>query len=463
MTIADHGGFDIITDITPALATRALRPRWTFTPVSVMFSTPELEGTATIQLSAPEVGFEPGEMLVVRLSLSGSAVEVASVTGFPMIPPALRNVTISGSIVLRDTVDASGRSVEVDMTDNPPRMTPDAAVELDRAAILRSPLVELVIAYARIQGGEEEAMRVRELLITRATTILHDELRNFLSRTPIRQQLLAFPVNFAPGTGVPDTQSPVSVNTPTATLRVGAGLGSPLGRLTRITRSNLAGGDQLAVIIANACLIRDLVRAPVDRVLGLSSSGAFVADDPFVWTGNLNIPIPNATLSLTSMAVFIDETQRLVVTVSATASVLNGAATVFVSLRVPISFTVTTNAGGLLVTLSPGPAAVLSSRVDVAWWVYAAVLFGGGPFLAAVLAIADAIADGAIGGPIAVEVDRAIPDQIPVPIPLPAGVPMLSVRGTSLFQADAPQRTLMVGPITMPAAGRDHDLVVRLA
>jgi hypothetical protein len=463
MTIADSGGFDIVTDITSLLASRVLGSLVTFPSIMQDFGTPEVRGTANIEFTMPQVQFEPGEMFVVRLSLDTSNLLVAEVTDFGPIPSALQRVPIAGTVQIRDTLDAIGRNVDVDTVENPSRMTPDATVELDRAMLLRAPIVELYTAIVEMMQGPDAAMRAREELISTATTVMQDQLRNYLVTMPIRQTLLAFPQNFAPGTGVPDTRSPIAIGTPTATLRIGLGLGGLSGAITRITRSNIGSGDMFALIVSNGCLLRDLIRPNIDRLLGLSGSGIFIPDDPFLWTGRRAIPIPGVgTLFITDIAVFVDEGQRLILTGSASATLLEGAVSVAVSLRIPVSFTMTTDSTGLTVTLTPGAAAVTSSRVDVAWWVYVAAAFGGGPLLIAALAIADAVADGAIASPIAGEINRAA-QATTFQIPLPAGVPQLRVTGTSLFQADAPRRTIRIGTIPMPAAGRDHDLVVRLA
>jgi hypothetical protein len=463
MAIADHGGFDILIDVSPSLITRTIGRGLALPPISQPFTTPEASGTATVQLTASDVRLQPGNIIVVELSLAGSRIEVTSAEGFPTIPAALRTITLAGTVSIRDTLDASGLDAVIDTTANPGRGTPGITVTLDRDALLSSPLVVLLVARAFVLGGEEAAARTRETLVSTTTALLETQLRGVLGSVPIRQTLLSFPANLAPGTGVPDTRPPIVLSSPTGTLRIGTTLGGAPGNMGLISRSNLGSGDGIAFIVSNACLLRDLVRPLLDRRFGLTASGTFLPSDPFLWTGRAPIAIPGVgTAFMTNLSVFVDELQRVVLAFSVTASFAEGGISVHASLRVPAAIAVASGAGGLVATFTPAPAVVTSSRVDVEAWVYIAIAFGGGPLLVAALAAADAIADGEIAGPLATAVNGAI-SAITIPIPLPAGVPTLRVTGTSLFQADAPRRMLATFGFPMPAPGRDHDLVVRLA
>lgn len=239
-------------------------------------------------------------------------------------------------------------------------------------------------------------------------------------------------------------------------------IGGPSGSLANVSRSNLPPGVLLAVVISNACIIRDLIRANLDAQFNLSSTGTFLPDDPFVWTGSSPLPIPGvATVSLTALSVFVSEAQQVILGASFSTSLVNGAVTATAWVRVPVNVTVAPSGSSVVARLTPMSATVTASRVDVAAWVYLVVAVGAGPFLLSALAIADAMADPAIAGPIGGVVNGALA-PISFTIPLPPGLAVGTAAAT-LFQADAPRRMISIGGIATSASGRDHDLVVRLA
>jgi hypothetical protein len=214
--------------------------------------------------------------------------------------------------------------------------------------------------------------------------------------------------------------------------------------------------------VSNAALLRDFVRPAMVSGFGLAPSG-FVPSDPFMWTGSASLALPGVgTAIITSMTAFVNEANQIVLTFSFNTRLVDGAISVSASISVPVDVVVTSRGGSLIATFTPAPATVNSSRVDVAAWVYVAIAFGGGLVLLGALALADAIADGAISGPLATAVNGAVAAST-VPIPLPTGLPTLAVSGVSLFQADALRRTIRIGVIALPAPGRDHNMVVRLA
>jgi len=167
---------------------------------------------------------------------------------------------------------------------------------------------------------------------------------------------------------------------------------------------------------------------------------------------------PPITITIAGAAV--DQMQEIVLRFSFTASAVSGGIVISASVAIPVTVAVTAAGGTITVTFTAGRPRVTSSRVDIAWWVYLLAAVTLGTVGVAALALADAIADGAIGGPIETALAGAI-TAIRITIPLPPGLPPLSVTSQSLFQADAPLRTILLpGGIAAAAFGRDHDLIV---
>jgi hypothetical protein len=471
MSIFDNGGFDLMLEVSPTFASQLFALGPAIAAPDAPFTTPAVSGTARIRLTRNSAAFAPGNGVTLSLNLAGSTIEVTSAPGFPTIPAGLRTVDLSGAVAISDTVDAAGLNVAIDTTPDAAQGKPSVDVTLDNAAVLASPLVSILLAQAYILGGQGGMDAARNALLDTIRTALGNGIRAQLATTPLQQTVLSIPARFLPP-GVPNnppaTVPPVAVRT-TGSMLVGVQLGSVRGgNLSRVRsplRRSISGGfiDGLAMVLSNACLLRDFVRPTLGNRFGLSPGG-FLAGDPFLWFGSSTVPLPGTPpITITSAGVSVDEMQDLVLRFSFTSSALGGGVSVTASVAVPATLAVSAAGGSITVTFTPGRARVTSSRVDVAWWVYLLSAVTLGVAGVAALALADAIADGAIAGPLETLITGAL-SAITVTVPLPAGLPPLAVTMQSLFQTDAPQRMVpSLGGVILPASGRDHDLIVTFA
>jgi ABC-type transporter Mla MlaB component len=472
MAVADQGGFDILIEASPTLASQLFSAGPVIQAPDRPFGNLLASGTARIRLTRRSAAFASSNAITLSFGLTGSTLDITTAPGFPTVPQGLRTVDINGSVSVVDRIDGAGLAVLVDTTQDAAAGTPAVAVSLENASILASPLVSILLAQAFITGGETAMTAARNALLQTVETTLRDGITAELNARPVQQGLFTAPARFLPTAAPlnpPATVPPVAVSS-SRTLRVGIQLGGAPGNLSMVTRSSIrpsiTGGDidGLALVISNASLLRDFLRPTVGNLFGLTAGG-FLANDPFRWFGSVTTTLPGTSpMTVTSVSVFVNEIQQLVLLFSFSASGAGGGITVSATVSIPISIGVMAAGGSITVTFTPGRPMVLTSRVDIAWWVYlltAATLGFGGLYL---LTWADAIADGAIGGPMETAIAGGL-TAITATIPLPAGVPPVSVTMQSLFQGDAPRRMITAPgvPFTIPAPGRDHDLIVTFA
>jgi hypothetical protein len=470
MSILDHGGFDLVADISPTLASQMFSSGPAIQAPDSPFVTPLASGTARVRLTRKTVSFAAGSRVTLSLDLASSTIEVTSAPGFTTVPSGLRTVNVGGSVSVSDLVDAAGLTASIDTTVDAARGTPSVAVTLNDAVILASPLITILLAQTFITGGQAAMDNARIQILQTIRTTLEDGVRNQLGATPVRQTIVSLPARFLPAAAPnnpPATVPPIAVLTG-GSLLVGAQLGGPRGNLALIGRSalrrSISGGfiDGIALIISNASLLRDFVRPMIGNLLGLTPAG-FLAVDPFLWFGSVTTTLPGAPpITITSAGAAVDQLQEIVLRLSFTSSAVSGGVVVSASVSQPVTIAVTAAGGSIRVTFTPGRPRVTSSRVDIAWWVYLLSAVTLGTVGIAALALADAIADGAIGGPIETALTGAF-GAISLTLPLPPGLPPLAVTSQSLFQADAPLRFIALPGfpgLVFPAAGRDHDLIV---
>ena len=238
-----------------------------------------------------------------------------------------------------------------------------------------------------------------------------------------------------------------------------------------ISRSNLlrrtSDGqplDRAALILSNAGFLGCFVRPLIATALGLTPVG-FNPSHPFFWGGRVPLAIPGglptgiAGVFVNSMMAGIDGTNlRLLANIEADG--IASAFTVTASVDMTFSFTAGIAGSSLTFTVAPLGTPSVQSNLSIAWWVYVAAFVVAGMTLDAVLAAIQAFGGSILNGPIARSI--AIPSIPMVGIPL-VGPPM-TVRATSLGQADAPVRTitisLPVGSIAFPDQFRANDIIV---
>jgi hypothetical protein len=336
--------------------------------------------------------------------------------------------------------------------------------------IVASPLITILLGRAYLAGGEAGLAAARQLLLGQLHDLIHAQVIAALTNAPVRQELFAIPARFLPAAAPlspPATMPPIALQTSSSML-VGVQLGGTAGNLMRITRSSMrksASGadiDHLVLILSNACLIRDMIRPAVGNLFGLTAAG-FLASDPFRWSGSVPLAVSGMTLTITSVAVFIDEMQDIVLLFSFSTSAVSGGVTVSATVSIPITVSFAGGAGSVSAAFMPGRPRVLSSSITIAWWVYLLSAATLGTVGLAALGLANAVGNATISGALETAIAGAI-TAITMTIPLPAAIPVLTLTEQSLFQADAPLRFVTLpGGISIPALGRDHDLIVGFA
>ena len=222
-----------------------------------------------------------------------------------------------------------------------------------------------------------------------------------------------------------------------------------------ITRSAIRIGpagvprDLAAVIIGNACVLRDLLRPMLRTGLGLTNSG-FLSTHPCAWSGNVALPA-SATVAGVRPAVRaviggIDTSGALRVRLAFDGEHSTGAFGITGSIDLRIGLSITTAAdGSRTLTLTVGTGVVTSLDIWVAWWVYV-----GGIFVSPLLTLAIALTDAFAGGALANTINSAVRSAIgpgTLSLPLPSGA--IGVTGLSAAQPDAEPRTITVGPFSI--------------
>lgn len=475
MSANDHGGFDVLLEVSSAAAMGLLRSGITFPERTAPVADPiGLAGTATVRASPTSVRFAPAGFVDVELSLAGSSFVLSS-WPIPVALPTDTTITVNATVVVRDTVDASGLSATIDSAPNTMRGTPAITVTLDKPAILASAPVTILLGWIYLNVGEAAVATTRQTLFDRLQSTLETSLRDELAATPLQRTLFALPSQLvppppAPGIAVPPTVSPVALDTSASTLRVGVTLGGTPGDPTRITRSPLRTSsvtgtpiDAIALVISNGCLLRDIGRSVVGSALGLTPAG-FNPSDPFLWLGSTTTTIAGAAATISFAHLFVNASQQLVLVFNFASSALAGGITVSGTVTVVLDLTVGADATGITVTAAPRTPVLSGARADIAWWVYllTAATLGYGGIVA--MTLADTIIDGSLTAAAV-----GLPTST-VTIPLPAGLPAVVVTGQSLMQGDAPQRVAVATPFSLIGplppllpAGRDHDLIVTFA
>lgn len=222
-----------------------------------------------------------------------------------------------------------------------------------------------------------------------------------------------------------------------------------------ITRSAIRVGpagiprDLAAVIVGNACVLRDLLRPMLRTGLGLSNSG-FAASHPCAWIGTANLPA-SATVAgvrprVRAVIGGIDTSGALRVRLAFDGEHSTGAFGITGSIDLRIGLSITSNPDGTrTLTLTAGTGVVTSLDIWVAWWVYAGGIFVS-PLLVLAIALTDAFAGGALANTINGAVRAAIgPGTLGLPLPANA----ISVTGLSAAQPDAEPRVIDLGPFSI--------------
>jgi hypothetical protein len=474
MATLDNGGFDLVVTVSEPTLSGAARTLAPVTVPSQPINNAMLVGTVEPSASVVGATLPGGVDLTVTIDLAGTVIHVtsAALLGGAMqpVPAHLADIPIAGTVAVTgrfSTGGPGGTTVFADFT--PQGSYPIVSPSLDENASLAAPLVVLLLANAIISNPTDPnayataRSTVVALLTSAVTTAVRDAVRGL--RTPI-----ATPPPGLPITGLTLFETPRFALTLAYTMGGPGGSPSAVGRLNVLT--NTATGaplDAVVLTLANGGIFRDLVRPALTAALGLTPGG-FLPGPQFAWFGSVPLTPPGglptgvAGITLESLVLGIDESGRLRVTGTALGTGVGGTFTVTTSVDQAFTIGATPLPGrnGFLLTLTPAGPPTVTTDVQIPAWVYVASALTGGALLVTVLVTIDLFGGTLISGPIAGAITAAIGPGLSVPVTL-AGLPPLTPRLLTSFQADSASRTVSVSflpPIPFPF--RDHDVIVNL-
>ena len=473
MSGLDNGGFDLVVTLTePTISTAARSSLGPATIPPRAVNTGQLVGTVRPAAQVTGAALPGGTDVVITIDLTGSILHVteASLGGGARVavPAWMADIPISA------TVDVTGRftqggsggtSVFADFTVS--GSYPTVTTTLDESETLAAPLIQLYLASVILSnpGDSNPYLAARAAVVAMLETAVSDAVRGAAGTI---RSLIA-----GPPAGLPIT-SLTLLETPRFALTLCYRMGGPGGSTSSIGRlnvlTNTASGlpvDVAVLTLSNGGIFRDLLRPAISGALGLNPSG-FLPGPQFAWFGSRALPIPGglppgvAGISLTSLVLGIDEAGRLRVSGSVLGTGTAGTFTVTATVGQAFSLGASPSPTGFNLTIAPSGPPTVTSDVQIPAWVYAASFLTGGVLLASVLLAIDLFAGPLISGPIGGAVTTAIGSGLTVPVPRPAGLPPVSPRLITSFQADAAARSITIGPVVVPFPFRDHDLIVNL-
>jgi hypothetical protein len=470
MAIIDTGGFDLMLDVTAATARRAVRPAL---PQSRAFQVnePELRGSGNASLSLSSVAFAPGRVIDLGLSLAGSQVVASEIQVAGMwrkVSAQFGTIVLDGTITISDLVEASGLTVVVDLRPDGAGH-PNVTVAIDEDALLASPVVQGRLIWAFFAGGEMGYFLERQEVLDEVSELVRGEL---LAQLQLLPAIVLATVPTLPGPCPPPVRA-LAVDTTATSLRMFLSLTGSAGSTAAATRDWLLRSpstglpvDAAYIALSNRCLLRDMVRCSLITRFGLPA-GAFLASEPCMLIGPTTVALPSVgSASIRNLIAGIDESGRLHIRFDFSVPDPSGVGAFTVNGSIDQAFAFAASAPGAppAISIAPSGPASVTSRVDVAAWVYAAAFFTGGVTLVLALAAADAIVDGFVTGAVSSALAGAMP-TIATPLSLPPGAPPMSIRAITTLQGDAPLRSFTLPgpiPITIPLPFRDHDVIVNL-
>lgn len=491
MPIEDHGGFDLVAEISEATALAAARAipfggadalAFTLTNAS---GASTVSGTITTVTTVKAVSFVMPNRLVIVIDIAETHIDILKQFVFPLlsddvaawVPP----IKPTGSITVNATLELTpAHALAVNLV--PGGAGSAVTTSLDEAPILASPVVTMLLAQAILADPAkgEFYQQSKNLLMATFTSTFQTQVAQTLTQlgTVI---LAAAPIFPATPSGTPLLVTRSAFQIRSQSLKLCYQLNGSGGMTTAITLSNMvrrtAGGapiDAMVIVLSNAFVLRDLIRDALSFAFGIPLT-AFSTAHPLMLFGPVPITIPAgavppgiASFSCNSIFGGIDGT-NIRLQISITAKSPDGAFAVTVSFD--IAFSVLPGAGSPpSLAVAPVGGSVVSSDLSIAWWVYAGVLLTGAVPILHIIATADAIAGAFLNGPLAIALDAlAAPLGVVFSAPITSGLPPLTVRApVSLSQANARTRIPLVTipgmPFPVPFADpfMDNDIVVTL-
>lgn len=460
MSAADEGGFDLVIEVAQQLllsvAGNVTIPE---TPEPIAFA--GISGMLTPVATITDVTLGNSPILDVTISLDGTTIVATQVPWYlDPVPAKFRTINVTGDVTVPVPLVASGLTLAADFSSAGAPAVSQAALD----SIFAAPLVEFLLVVTLIvdpTGGLYQ--QVKAAITNQVTTQIQAAVGSIgkvvlIDFTPMSAALVT-------AVGKPIAGFTFAFGNQSVFLLfvIGGSFGTTPTRSDLLRATGGQPADRADLIISNACLLRDLVRpslmappASGGGGLGLTAGGFMPGTgpspgSPLAWGGS--VPFPPAmggaisSVTINSVIAGVDGT-NLRLLVSATANGLSGplgsAFTVNASIDAAFSLSAAISGGTLTLTLTLAGTPAVSSNVSIAWWVYVLGFVLGGFTGVEIIAIANAFAGNFANGLIAGLVKGAL-RPISIPIPLPSGVPALSVRQVSLFQADAPPSFVLAG------------------
>lgn len=449
MPTADHGNFDVAIEASRTLL------RSTLAGIIATGAPPQtvdsngVRALVTPQLSLNDVLLSTDDSFTASVDLAGSTIDVQQVPFLPNpIPPGMGRIPLAGTVNVTDTLEMRLTTFVVDLSADAARGQPSVEVHLDEVKLFGSGWLVMIAMYLDLLGISRA--KIIELL----ETGVHDAVVQSLNAKGL---VTLVPPPTAPALGLAPASA--ALLTQRESLHLLYRYGGTSGTPSLITRSMLSpgSGERAALSLANAFILRDLLRPAVAGALGLPAAG-FLPSHPCAWAGSASIggtlPTGVASAGFSSMLAGIDEAGLVHVVLVANATGTRGSFTLTAIVDISMRLTVSQTGTGLSISMAPAGPPLVISDYSIAWWVYTIAALAGWGTVLAVLLIIDAFGGLFSNGPISGAVFAALPSRsFSIPLPLP-GLALSRVRQT---QPDATRRIL---PSGLPDPFRSHDLIM---
>lgn len=462
MSLADHGGFDLVVELSFAAMASAINSTLPAFPPS-QIQAQGFNGSITPKTTVVSASVSASQDLTTVLSLDGTVLTVDSFTiaGVNQTPqPWMRQITLTGSVAITDRLEVRGTSLVVDLSPQPILNQPTVVSSIDQNSVLAAPLVSFQLADIYRVFGEVGYQAAVQQIMGQLNSAIEGAVRRAVGALGV--------VTLAAG---PPAATGLELSPTLASLRLLYTLRGSRGNPSAITRSQLlfssltgAPVDAAAIVLSNACFLRDFIRPAIASTLGIPES-MFGSDHPCQFTGPspISIAAPDGIEGVLCDYLWagIDGGGVLKILFGITATGPGGTFTIDCRINAGLALSVGASGSSITFTATPLLPVSVASDIAIAAWVYVVAALTGGSVLVVTLALIDAFAGFALNLPVAAAIGGAL-TAITVSTPLPGRFPALVVRSSSFAQPDAEARLLFWGPLAVPDPFLAEDLIFNL-
>lgn len=480
MTIADHGGFDVVIEMAEATIVPLIRrinipsldPDQPYFVNGVegklapLFNAAGMQGqiipkarirNASLTTAATDVRIEfdiEGTIIRVnQIKVKGRQRDVKS---------RMQDLLVSGTITFDRVYYAILNAIAIDFRGGPPGFFDPILEITNESAITSSQVFQFALGDYDILDPTGTASQQAEYQIMET---IKTEIKEAVSRQLFqlgRQNIIPPPSGVITSTLMRNGDRSLFMlyNTCNNT-------GFPPIRRSNLRRAtNGLPLDVAAIIISNEGFLSCVVRPAVTTRLNLSR-GRFIPNHPFFWIGHASLPITGglppliSDIYITKLLAGIDGT-NLRVLADVVVDGVGGGFTINAAVDSTFTLNATTNGTTLTLGISPLPPSVRSNLTMAWWYAIANVLLTGG---AAGLVSATHAVEGLLYGGIISDLIKPFLRLPPsLTFALPPTISSVTMRAS---QADAPKRTfsLNIGLATIsfvdpfPA----NDIIINIA